>query len=101
MLTLMLRLLKSAECLTKTCEPSWAHFDATSFLSFRDCRANLRGVVKPEMASSLVIPYSKALKFGRVVRGEVTSIDKSTVVLADGQRLPYNYLVIGTLLCFS
>jgi apoptosis-inducing factor 2 len=59
------------------------------------CSANLRGVVKPELASSLLIPYDKALTFGRVVRGEVTRIEKSSVVLADGQQLPYNYLVIG------
>jgi NADH dehydrogenase FAD-containing subunit len=50
---------------------------------------------KPEMAAAVLIPYSKTLKFGRVVRGEVTRIEKSSVVLADGQQLPYNYLVIG------
>jgi NADH dehydrogenase FAD-containing subunit len=47
------------------------------------------------MAAAVLIPYSKTLKFGRVVRGEVTRIEKSSVVLADGQQLPYNYLVIG------
>jgi NADH dehydrogenase FAD-containing subunit len=63
--------------------------------SSRCHRANLRGSVKPEMAAAVLIPYSKTLKFGRVVRGEVTRIEKSSVVLADGQQLPYNYLVIG------
>lgn len=51
--------------------------------------------MKPELAALVELPYSSVLKRGRVVHGTVDDIRDSQVILTDGQRLAYEYVIIG------
>ncbi|MFF8974764.1 NAD(P)/FAD-dependent oxidoreductase [Streptomyces sp. NPDC014995] len=60
--------------------------------------ASLRAGVRPEWTATPFIPYDRLLRHGRVVTGKAVRIDtgERQVVLATGERLPYDVLVIAT-----
>ncbi|WP_030894070.1 NAD(P)/FAD-dependent oxidoreductase [Streptomyces sp. NRRL S-474] len=60
--------------------------------------ASLRAGVRPEWTHTPFIPYDRLLHHGRVIAGKVLRIDTAErqVVLATGERLPYDVVVIAT-----
>ncbi|AZQ32751.1 oxidoreductase [Streptomyces cyaneochromogenes] len=60
--------------------------------------ASLRAGVRPDWSFTPFIPYDRLLTNGRVVVGKAVRIDTTEreVVLATGERLPYDVLVIAT-----
>ncbi|MFI1028752.1 NAD(P)/FAD-dependent oxidoreductase [Streptomyces sp. NPDC020951] len=60
--------------------------------------SSLRAGVRPEWSMTPFIPYDRLLHEGRVVVGKATRIDtdERQVVLATGERLPYDVVVIAT-----
>ncbi|MEU1851278.1 FAD-dependent oxidoreductase [Streptomyces sp. NPDC019990] len=60
--------------------------------------ASLRAGVRPEWTHTPFIPYDRLLRHGRVIAGKVQRIDTTErqVVLATGERLPYDVVVIAT-----
>ncbi|GAB2850206.1 hypothetical protein GCM10027074_16160 [Streptomyces deserti] len=60
--------------------------------------ASLRAGVRPEWAATPFIPYDRLLHHGRVAVGKVVRIDTAErqVVLATGERLRYDVVVIAT-----
>ena len=58
--------------------------------------ANLRAAVNPEWINKIEVPYTSALKTGKVVQGEVATISKDSVQLTDGRTFPFDYVIIGT-----
>jgi NADH dehydrogenase FAD-containing subunit len=60
--------------------------------------ASLRAGVRPEWTVTPFIPYDRLLRNGRVAVGKAVRVDtaKRQVVLATGERLPYDVLVIAT-----
>ncbi|MFE7934012.1 NAD(P)/FAD-dependent oxidoreductase [Streptomyces sp. NPDC057456] len=60
--------------------------------------ASLRAGVRPEWSVTPFIPYDRLLRDGRVVVGKAVRIDTADrqVVLATGERLPYDVVVIAT-----
>ncbi|MGW3726525.1 NAD(P)/FAD-dependent oxidoreductase [Streptomyces sp. NPDC000851] len=60
--------------------------------------ASLRAGVRPEWSVTPFIPYDRLLSHGRVVVGKAIRVEtgERQVVLATGERLPYDVLVIAT-----
>ena len=60
--------------------------------------AGLRSIVLPETTPRMQVPYDKLLKRGTVKRCLATKInaDESTVTIASGETLPYDFLVLAT-----
>ncbi|MCD7437339.1 FAD-dependent oxidoreductase [Streptomyces lincolnensis] len=60
--------------------------------------ASLRAGVRPEWSVTPFIPYDRLLRGGRVVTGKAVRVDTAErqVVLATGERLPYDVVVIAT-----
>ncbi|MER5197554.1 NAD(P)/FAD-dependent oxidoreductase [Streptomyces sp. NPDC002755] len=60
--------------------------------------ASLRAGVRPEWSVTPFIPYDRLLREGRVVVGKAVRVDtaEQQVVLATGERLPYDVVVIAT-----
>ncbi|WP_328441860.1 FAD-dependent oxidoreductase [Streptomyces sp. NBC_00444] len=60
--------------------------------------ASLRAGVRPEWSVTPFIPYDRLLRHGRVVVGKAVRVETGErhVVLATGERLPYDVLVIAT-----
>ncbi|MEV2216087.1 FAD-dependent oxidoreductase [Streptomyces sp. NPDC050997] len=60
--------------------------------------ASLRAGVRPEWTMTPFIPYDRLLRDGRVVAGKAVRVDTAVrqVVLATGERLPYDVVVIAT-----
>jgi NADH dehydrogenase FAD-containing subunit len=60
--------------------------------------ASLRAGVRREWTATPFIPYDRLLRNGRVAVGKATRVDTADrqVVLATGERLPYDALVIAT-----
>ncbi|MER5427743.1 FAD-dependent oxidoreductase [Streptomyces sp. NPDC002588] len=60
--------------------------------------ASLRAGVRPEWSVTPFIPYDRLLRGGRVVVGKAVRVDTTErqVVLATGERLPYDVVVIAT-----
>ncbi|MEU6179819.1 NAD(P)/FAD-dependent oxidoreductase [Streptomyces coeruleorubidus] len=60
--------------------------------------ASLRAGVRPEWTHTPFIPFDRLLRHGRVVAGKAVRIDtvERQVVLATGERLPYDVVVIAT-----
>lgn len=60
--------------------------------------ASLRAGVRPDWSHTPFIPYDRLLTNGRVAVGKAVRIDTTErqVVLATGERLPYDVLVIAT-----
>ncbi|MGB8214803.1 MAG: FAD-dependent oxidoreductase [Anaerolineales bacterium] len=57
---------------------------------------SLRAAVNARWLKKLFIPYDHLLKRGRVVNGTVVEANPEEVVLEDGQRLKFDYLVLAT-----
>ncbi|MEU1000370.1 NAD(P)/FAD-dependent oxidoreductase [Streptomyces tibetensis] len=60
--------------------------------------ASLRAGVHPEWTHTPFIPYDRLLRHGRLVTGKAVRVDTAErqVVLATGERLPYDVVVIAT-----
>jgi apoptosis-inducing factor 2 len=60
--------------------------------------ASLRAGVRPEWTATPFIPYDRLLRNGQVVAGKAVRVDTAErqVVLATGERLPYDVVVIAT-----
>jgi len=60
--------------------------------------ASLRAGVRPEWSATPFIPYDRLLRNGRVAVGKAVRVDTAErqVVLATGERLPYDVVVIAT-----
>ena len=60
--------------------------------------ASLRAGVRPDWTGTPFIPYDRLLRDGRVALGKAIRIDTTgrQVMLATGERLPYDVLVIAT-----
>ncbi|WP_405625332.1 FAD-dependent oxidoreductase [Streptomyces sp. NBC_00016] len=60
--------------------------------------ASLRAGVRPEWSVTPFIPYDRLLRDGRIVVGKAVRVDtdERQVVLATGERLPYDVVVIAT-----
>jgi NADH dehydrogenase FAD-containing subunit len=57
---------------------------------------SLRAAVDSRWLRKLFIPYDHLLKHGRIVNGKVVEANPEEVVLEDGQRLKFDYLVLAT-----
>ncbi|KAJ3023551.1 Apoptosis-inducing factor 2 [Thoreauomyces humboldtii] len=66
--------------------------------SFWHTVAGMRGIVLPGYAEKTYVPYDKALKSdkSKVVQGTVVSLNRESATLADGQIIPFDYVVIAT-----
>ena len=60
--------------------------------------ASLRAGVRPDWSVTPFIPYDRLMRHGRVVVGKAVRVDTTErqVVLATGERLPYDVVVIAT-----
>lgn len=60
--------------------------------------ASLRAGVRPQWSVTPFIPYDRLLRDGRVVVGKAVRVDTADrqVILASGERLPYDVVVIAT-----
>ncbi|MCI2417817.1 FAD-dependent oxidoreductase [Saccharopolyspora sp. K220] len=58
--------------------------------------AALRGLVDPTWTDRLFYPYDRLLTRGRVIRDRAARVDSTGVVLASGQRIAADYLVLAT-----
>ncbi|KAF9597447.1 hypothetical protein IFM89_018893 [Coptis chinensis] len=58
--------------------------------------ANLRAMVEPSFAERSVFNHTEYFPNGRLVISHVVSINKSEVVTADGECIPYDYLAVAT-----
>lgn len=58
--------------------------------------AALRGLVEPEFAERIFLPYDQLLQRGRVVRDHAVAADAGTVTLGSGERIEADYLVLAT-----
>lgn len=56
----------------------------------------IRALVTPDLLDNVLFPYDKLLTHGRVVQGQVTSVDGSGVTLADGTRIDADHIVLAT-----
>jgi apoptosis-inducing factor 2 len=57
---------------------------------------SLRAAVDARWLRKLFIPYDHLLKYGRIVNSKVVEAYPEEVVLEDGQRLKFDYLVLAT-----
>jgi NADH dehydrogenase FAD-containing subunit len=57
---------------------------------------SLRAAVDAQWLRKLFIPYDHLLKHGRIVNSKVVEANPEEVVLEDGQRLKFDYLVLAT-----
>ncbi|MDF2712564.1 MAG: FAD-dependent pyridine nucleotide-disulfide oxidoreductase [Nonomuraea muscovyensis] len=57
---------------------------------------SLRALARPDWADTLFFPYDRLLERGRVVRERAVSVDSAGVVLASGERVEADYLVLAT-----
>jgi NADH dehydrogenase FAD-containing subunit len=55
-----------------------------------------RALVQPDWAVNLFFPYDRLLRHGRVVHDRAVSVDSGGVVLASGNRVDADYLVLAT-----
>ncbi|KAL5709154.1 hypothetical protein ACHQM5_019874 [Ranunculus cassubicifolius] len=58
--------------------------------------ANLRSMVEPSFAEKSVFKHNEYLSNGRLVVSHAVNITNTEVLVADGQLLPYDYLVVAT-----
>ncbi|WP_327391944.1 FAD-dependent oxidoreductase [Streptomyces sp. NBC_01186] len=58
--------------------------------------AALRGLVDPDWADRLFLPYDRLLPRGTVRRGRAVHVDATAVTLADGERITADYTVLAT-----
>ena len=58
--------------------------------------AAIRALVDPNLLDSIILPYDRLLKRGRVVRDRVSAVSEGAVTLASGARLLADYVVLAT-----
>lgn len=58
--------------------------------------AAIRATVEPALLDQIVIPYDRLLKNGRVVHGRATAINATGVLLAGGQSIEADAIVVAT-----
>lgn len=65
---------------------------------FRHVVAGIRSSVLPASTPRMLVPYDKLLKRGQVKKCLASRInaDDRTVTLADGETLPYDFLILAT-----
>ncbi|MEW9552371.1 NAD(P)/FAD-dependent oxidoreductase [Nonomuraea sp. NPDC050783] len=56
----------------------------------------MRALARPEWAEKMFFPYDRLLERGRVVRGRAVSVDSRGVVLASGERIEADFIVLAT-----
>jgi apoptosis-inducing factor 2 len=56
----------------------------------------LRSVVNRAWPKKLFVPYDRLLPGRRVVRGALARVEKNHILLDDGRKLEFDYLVLGT-----
>src|SRR5437588_7570913 len=56
----------------------------------------LRALVEPAFLPKMFLPYDRLLANGRVVRDRAVDVSAKRVVLASGQEIPADYVVIAT-----
>lgn len=64
--------------------------------AFVHAAAMIRGVVRPELLDTALLPYDRLLARGEVVRARATAVDESGVTLADGTRREADVIVVAT-----
>src|SRR5271166_5016462 len=57
--------------------------------------AAIRALVDPSLLKTIILPYDKLLKRGRVVRERAAAIEEGTVVLQSGARLAADVIVVA------
>ncbi len=58
--------------------------------------AAIRALVQPELLDEIILPYDNLLKHGKVVRGRAVSVAQSEVILASGEVVPADFIVVAT-----
>lgn len=58
--------------------------------------ASLRAMVEPSMAERSVIKHRDYFTNGRIITSSAINITETEVLTADGQQIPYDFLVIAT-----
>ncbi|NUT10643.1 MAG: FAD-dependent oxidoreductase [Nonomuraea sp.] len=56
----------------------------------------MRALARPEWAEKMFFPYDRLLERGRVVRERAVAVDSRGVVLASGERIEADHLVLAT-----
>lgn len=64
--------------------------------SFVHTPATIRAVVDPGLVDQLIIPYNDFIKEGRVIKGWINKIDRDGVILADGQNIDGDIIIVAT-----
>lgn len=64
--------------------------------AFVNVAGSLRALARPEWASNIFFPFETLLARGTVIRDRVVSADPRGVVLASGERVDADYLVLAT-----
>lgn len=64
--------------------------------AFTHAPAMIRALVDPSVLDRALLPYDRLLTKGRIVQGEVTVVDGDGVGLANGSRIPADYIVLAT-----
>ncbi|QCD87997.1 apoptosis-inducing factor homolog A-like [Vigna unguiculata] len=58
--------------------------------------AGLRSMVQPSFAQRSVINHSEYLCHGNIITSSAVNVTETDVITADGQRVPFDYLIIAT-----
>ncbi len=58
--------------------------------------AMIRALARPELLDDIIMSYDGLLKKGRVVRGRVASMDGTTAILEDGNKISSDMTIIAT-----
>ncbi|MCL7024864.1 hypothetical protein MKW94_000353, partial [Papaver nudicaule] len=58
--------------------------------------ASMRAKVEPSVAERMVMKHKDYFTNGRVVMSSAVGVTESEVLTADGESIPYDYLVIAT-----
>lgn len=64
--------------------------------AFVNVSCSMRALVRDAWAERPFFDYGRLLRHGRVVHGRVTSVDSSGVIMAGGEHIPADYIVICT-----
>ncbi|MEV3984879.1 FAD-dependent oxidoreductase [Nonomuraea sp. NPDC049758] len=58
--------------------------------------ASMRALARPEWAGKMFFPYDRLMERGRIVRERAVSVDSRGVLLASGERVEADHLVLAT-----
>ncbi|UGQ14662.1 FAD-dependent oxidoreductase [Yinghuangia sp. ASG 101] len=64
--------------------------------AFVNAAASLRALARPDWAANMFFPFATLLTKGRVVRDRAVSVDPGGVMLASGERVAADYVVLAT-----